>query len=60
MQRQKAKLILNDINEGAKSLQEIATEYKFSSYQHFANFCKIQFGFPPSELVNKYKVKGLM
>ncbi|MDR0681217.1 MAG: AraC family transcriptional regulator [Dysgonamonadaceae bacterium] len=56
IQQQKAKLIMNDINEGAKSLQEIATEYKFSSYQHFAHFCKIQFGFPPSELVNKYKI----
>jgi AraC-like DNA-binding protein len=58
MQRQKAKLILSDINEEAKSLQEIALEYKFSSYQHFANFCKMQFGFPPTELINKYKIKN--
>jgi AraC-like DNA-binding protein len=54
IQKQKAKLILTDINKGAKSLQEIATEYGFSSYQHFANFCKIQFGFPPTELIDKY------
>jgi AraC-like DNA-binding protein len=59
MQRQKARLILSDINEGAKSLQEIATEYKFSSYQHFANFCKLQFGFPPSELANEYRIMDL-
>jgi AraC-like DNA-binding protein len=58
MQRQKAKLILSDINEEAKSLKEIALEYKFSSYQHFANFCKVQFGLPPTELVNKYKIKN--
>ncbi|MDR0428175.1 MAG: AraC family transcriptional regulator [Dysgonamonadaceae bacterium] len=55
IQRQKAKLILSEINEDAKSLQEIASEYKFSSYQHFANFCKIHFGSPPTGLINKYK-----
>jgi AraC-like DNA-binding protein len=50
MQKQKAKHILLEINKGAKSLQEIANEYKFSSYQHFAVFCKSQFGFPPTQI----------
>ncbi|MDR2056681.1 MAG: AraC family transcriptional regulator [Dysgonamonadaceae bacterium] len=54
MQKQRARQILNDIKQGAKSLQEIAVEYKFSSYQHFSKFCKKQFGFPPTE-INSYK-----
>jgi len=58
MQRQKANQILFDIKEGTKSLQEIATLYNFSSYQHFANFCKIQFGFPPTKIPDKYVVES--
>jgi AraC-like DNA-binding protein len=50
IQKQKAKQIAIDIKQGAKSLQEIAGDYKFSSYQHFSSFCKKQFGFPPTEL----------
>jgi len=53
MQKQKANLILNDIKRGLKPLQEIAAEYNFSSYQHFANFCKIHFGFPPTEIAKR-------
>jgi AraC-like DNA-binding protein len=53
MQKQKAKQILTEINKGTKSLQEIANEYKFSSYQHFAGFCKIQLGFPPTKIYGK-------
>ncbi|MCL1938747.1 MAG: AraC family transcriptional regulator [Candidatus Azobacteroides sp.] len=56
MQRQKASQILFDIKGGTKSLQEIATLYNFSSYQHFANFCKVQFGFPPTRILDKYVV----
>jgi AraC-like DNA-binding protein len=51
MQKQKAKQIAVDIKQGIKSLQEIAVEYKFSSYQHFSSFCKKQMGFPPTELL---------
>jgi AraC-like DNA-binding protein len=58
MQRQKANQILFDIKEGTKSLQEIAALYNFSSYQHFANFCKIQFGFPPTKIPDKYVVES--
>jgi len=56
MQRQKANQILFDIREGTKSLQEIATLYNFSSYQHFATFCKIQFGFPPTKISDRQSV----
>ncbi|MDR3339739.1 MAG: AraC family transcriptional regulator [Candidatus Symbiothrix sp.] len=55
IQKQKAKHILVEIGQGIKSLQEIASEYKFSSYQHFSEFCKKQFGFPPTELSKKWK-----
>ncbi|MDR0866624.1 MAG: AraC family transcriptional regulator [Candidatus Symbiothrix sp.] len=60
MQKQKAEQILRDIKHGIKSLQEIATEYNFSSYQHFANFCKTQFGFPPTEIADKYTISNLI
>jgi AraC-like DNA-binding protein len=50
IQKQRAKQILIEIKNGVKSLQEIAVENKFSSYQHFSIFCKKQFGFPPSEI----------
>lgn len=53
MQKQKASKILVEINRGVKSLQEIANEYKFSSYQHFSSFCKAIFGFPPIEIHGK-------
>jgi AraC-like DNA-binding protein len=52
MQKQRAKQILIEIKQGVKSLQEIAVEYKFSSYQHFSNFCKKQLGFPPTKIFN--------
>lgn len=58
MQKQKAKRILAEINQGIKSLQEIATEYNFSSYQHFATFCKSHFGSPPTEIFDKYILKN--
>ena len=51
MQRQKAKQISAEITRGIKSLQEIASEYKFSSYQHFSVFCKIHLGSPPTEVL---------
>jgi len=53
MQKQKAKLISFEINRGVKSLQEIANEYKFSSYQHFSVFCKAQLGAPPTIILEK-------
>ena len=53
MQRQKAKQISIDIYQGIKSLQEIANEYNFSSYQHFAVFCKTQLGGAPSAILEK-------
>ena len=53
MQKQKAKHISIEINRGVKSLQEIANEYKFSSYQHFSVFCKTQLGAPPTAILEK-------
>jgi len=53
MQKQKAKQISIDIYQGIKSLQEIANEYNFSSYQHFAVFCKTQLGGSPSAIFEK-------
>ena len=53
MQKQKAKQIMTEISKGTKSLQEIANEYKFSSYQHFSVFCKAQLGAPPTVILRK-------
>ncbi|MDR1782950.1 MAG: helix-turn-helix transcriptional regulator [Dysgonamonadaceae bacterium] len=53
MQMRKSQQILQEINKGVKPLQEISDDYGFSSYQHFANFCKNIFGFPPSEILGK-------
>jgi len=53
MQKQKARLISVEINRGIKSLQEIANEYNFSSYQHFSVFCKTQLGAPPTMILEK-------
>jgi AraC-like DNA-binding protein len=53
MQKQKTAKILIEITRGVKSLQEIANEYRFSSYQHFSGFCKTMFGFPPTEIYGK-------
>ena len=53
MQKQKAKHISVEIYKGSKSLQEIANEYNFSSYQHFSVFCKSQLGAPPTVILDK-------
>ena len=58
MQKQKAKQISTEIYEGTKSLQEIANEYKFSSYQHFSVFCKMQLGVPPTAIWGKIGIKS--
>jgi len=58
MQKQKAKQIFVEITSGIKSLQEIANEYKFSSYQHFSVFCKTQLGAPPTEVLSMNRVKN--
>ncbi len=49
--KQKSKDVLLDLNSGAISLKEIAAKYNFSSYQHFAYFCKKQYGAPPTKVV---------
>jgi len=56
MQRQKARLISVEIYKGVKSLQEIANEYNFSSYQHFSVFCKTQLGAPPTVILEKSRI----
>jgi len=56
MQKQKAKQISSEINRGVKSLQEIANEYKFSSFQHFSVFCKTHLGSPPTEIKARKKI----
>ena len=50
MSRHKAKLILDEINSSPTSLKEIAFKFNFSTYQHFVEFCKMQFGVTPSQL----------
>jgi AraC-like DNA-binding protein len=55
MQENKAKQISIEITRGIKSLQEIANEYKFSSYQHFSVFCKSQLGAPPTKISQKIR-----
>lgn len=59
MQKQKAKQISLEIFRGNKSLQEIANEYKFSSYQHFSAFCKAQLGAPPTTISAKIRLKSV-
>jgi len=58
MQKQKAKQISVEIFQGIKSLQEIASEYNFSSYQHFSIFCKAQLGAPPTAILEKNRIKS--
>ena len=58
MQKQKAKQISIEIYKGNKSLQEIANEYNFSSYQHFSFFCKTQLGAPPTVILGRNKMKN--
>jgi AraC-like DNA-binding protein len=53
MQKQKAKLILTDINEGEKSLKTIAKEHNFSSYQHFSIFCRKNFDMLSTSILGK-------
>jgi len=57
MQKQKAKQISVEIYKGNKSLQEIANEYNFSSYQHFSVFCKTQLGAPPTVILEGSRMK---
>ncbi len=48
--RKKSERICSDIISGRLSFQEIAYQYKFSSYARFVDFCKTQIGFLPSEI----------
>jgi len=50
MSRHKAKLILDEICSSQTSLKEVAYKFNFSTYQHFVDFCKMQFGVAPSRL----------
>ena len=59
MQKQKAKHIFVEINQGVKSLKEIANEHNFLSYQHFSGFCKAQLGSTPTEILAKNKSKKM-
>jgi AraC-like DNA-binding protein len=54
IQKQKAKQIYVDINDRKKTLKEIASDYNFSSYQHFAKFCKTYLGSPPTATITRY------
>ncbi|MDR1561800.1 MAG: helix-turn-helix domain-containing protein [Dysgonamonadaceae bacterium] len=53
IQKQKAQMILIDINKGEKSLQAIAIDYEFSSYQHFSLFCQRNFKMSPTQIYRK-------
>lgn len=50
MKMQKANCILHDIHYSKKTLKEICDEYDFSTLSQFNNFCKSNFGYPPSQL----------
>ena len=50
MLRHKAKVIRDEICASPIALKEIAYKYNFSTYQHFREFCKMQFGVTPSQL----------
>lgn len=49
----KANRILQDINQGEKSLRDICSEYNFSSMSHFISFCKKRYGDTPGRLRKK-------
>ena len=50
MKMQKANRILHDIHYSDKTLKEICDEHDFSSLSQFNDFCKSNFGHPPSHL----------
>jgi AraC-like DNA-binding protein len=52
MLRHKAEIILREIYSSPTSFMEIAYKYNFSTYQHFVDFCKMQYGVSPSRLKN--------
>jgi len=58
MLRCRSQQILSEIEKGVKPLQEIASDYRFSSYQHFATYCKTVFGYPPSEIFRNKIMKN--
>lgn len=48
MKQQKASRILHEINCTDKTLKEICEDHDFSSLSQFNDFCKSNFGYPPS------------
>jgi len=58
MQKQRAKQIFVEIYRGSKSLQEISSEYNFSSYQHFSVFCKMQLGATPTMILEENRINN--
>lgn len=56
MLRQKAYDILEDIQAGQKTLQQIAADYNFSAVSNFNRFCKKTFGASPGEIRSKTTV----
>ncbi|MFV0419693.1 MAG: helix-turn-helix domain-containing protein [Dysgonomonas sp.] len=50
MKQQKASRILHEINCTDKTLKEICDEHDFSSLSQFNDFCKSNFGYPPSQI----------
>ncbi|MDU1891384.1 MAG: helix-turn-helix domain-containing protein [Dysgonomonas sp.] len=50
MKRQKANKILHEINCSDKTIKQICDDYDFSSLSQFNDFCKSNFGMPPSQL----------
>lgn len=50
MKRQKANRILHEINCSDKTIKQICDDYDFSSLSQFNDFCKSNFGYPPSQI----------
>lgn len=50
MKQQKASRILHEIHCTEKTLKEICDEHDFSSLSQFNDFCKSNFGYPPSQI----------
>lgn len=50
MKQQKATRILHDINCSDKTIKQICDDYDFNSLSQFNDFCKSNFGNPPSKI----------
>lgn len=55
MQKQKAKHIIGRLTQTEEPLKEIASEFNFTSQNHFNKYCKAQFGEPAARIRQKFR-----